>query len=115
MKQPVNPEVFKARQSRNDDMVQLVAALLGLVAITSVTVVAFLFAWGNLAAVIAVGTLAILIGFIPAAACFVGVMESGSSIVHRSRRIRRTLNEQAWNAQQEELDRLRTIMKEEGL
>ena len=115
MKKPVDPDIYRARQERDGDIVQFLASLVGLLVIAAIFFGVFWFAWGNTDAMFAVGVIGVICSFVPATVCVLGIAESVSSIIDTRKYISRKLNEKAWNAQQEELKRLQNIIDEEGL
>ena len=117
MKQPVEPEVFKRRHLRNQSALKTAGWSVILTVIASVYGVWLYAAWGSehpdiFTMVLRMGgTLAGCLGSLP---FFCLLKNAGAAIdYHHSYKILINLN--AWNAQQEELRRLRNIMKEEGL
>lgn len=119
MKQPVHPILMQAIQRKREAGIKLsvwvAVVTLVLLVWAAGLAIAYALGGGEALGVFAGASFVVAVFTIPLSFMAVEPVILVERYLRYSRELKEITNEQAWNAQQEELARLRTIMKEEEL
>lgn len=119
MSVPVDPQLMRVMQLKREAGIKLViwaVAILALVAVVGAALsLAYMLGGGESLAVAAGVLFAAVFFFVPMGLMTFELDNPITEYLYQSRQLTELTNKIDWNAQQEELKRLRTIMKEEGL
>lgn len=115
VKRPIAPSIMRMKQYRTKYLIKATFSFICLLAILGIVLFCTSLVWGDADAVFITLITTLVLTSAPIFFCARSLAENVGIAIDAHHSYRLEQNGHAWKAQQEELTRLRTIMKEEGL